>query len=130
VDRQDSWRIYWCVGLLIATFARSYFGDPAHASANTRSAAFVAVWVIAFIMYATISYFQGRVRSSTDSLALIGLLAVIAFEVAWPISLLHNSHAGSIAGPLAGAILGTLWREHRRNRKHLPSGSRSGNGEV
>jgi hypothetical protein len=107
------------VGLLVATFARSVFGDPAHLTAPTRSAAFVVVWVIAFLVYASIMYFRPLANRGIDYVVLTGLLLTIVFEVAWPVSALHNSHAGTLAGPLAAAALGSLWSEHRRSHRRF-----------
>jgi hypothetical protein len=112
-------RIYWCLCLLVAPFARSVFGDPAHAAAPARSAVFVVVWVVAFLVYATIMYLRPLANRGIDYVVLTGLLLTIAFEIAWPVSALHNAHAGILVGPLAGATLGSLWGEHRRSRRRL-----------
>jgi hypothetical protein len=118
-DGLPMWRIYWCVGLLLAVLARSYFGDPMHSAASTRSAAFLVVWVVAFLVYAGIMYCRPAGSQGRDYGVLILLLLTIAFEAVWPVSALHNSHAGLLAGPLAGARLGSLWAEHCRNRRGL-----------
>lgn len=104
-------RIYWCVGLLVATFARAVFGDSAHLAAPTRSAVFVVVWVIAFLVYASIMYFRPLASRGMDYVVLTGLLLTITFEVAGiRTSQLARGHLGlTFGGGYPRISLGRPW---------------------
>jgi hypothetical protein len=115
-QRYFTWRIYWCIGVLVLTYVRAWYGDPAHPDAAQRSLYFTAVWVCALLAYAGIMYRQPAKHAIADYLALVGSLLVIAFEVLWPIAALHNSHAGRVSGPLAIGMLCGLWFERRELR--------------
>jgi hypothetical protein len=118
-----TWRIYWCIGVLVLVFARAWFGDPAHPAAADRSLLFTAVWTCALLAYLGIVYLKPHKSGGGDPVVLVGVLLVIAFEVFWPIAALHNSHAGALAGPLASARLGTLWIEMRQRRAQSTAGA-------
>jgi hypothetical protein len=111
------WRIYWCLGLCLAGLARGAWGDPMHPAADSRSTVFLGVWVFALVLHVVLMYRGPHPRATgADYVMLAGLLLVIVFEVFWPVSALHNSHAGNLAAPLAAASLGSTWVWLRRQR--------------
>jgi hypothetical protein len=108
-----TWRIYWCIGVLVLGYVRAWFGDPEHPSAADRSLLFTAVWTCTLLAYVCIMYLHPHKRPGIDYFVLVGCLFVIAFEVLWPIAALHNSHAARVSGPLAVGRLYSLWVEKR-----------------
>lgn len=115
-ERYFTWRIYWCIGVLVLGYVRVWFGDPAHPDAAERSLYFTAVWSCVLLAYAGIMYRHPAKHAIADYLTLVGCLGVIAFEVLWPIAALHNSHSARVSGPVAVARLCALWFERRELR--------------
>ena len=111
-----TWRIYWCIGILVMGYVRAYFGDPAHPAAADRSLIFTAVWTCTLLAYVGIMYLQPYKSGGADYFVLVGCLLVIVFEVLWPIAALHNSHAARVSGPVAVGRLVSLWFEMQQLR--------------